>query len=173
MKIELDVKIPFPRPVAFAAYRDHIVDLLPYLPNVRGIEPQSRTGSGPVVEMTNIWHGGGEIPAAARAVLSESMLSWTDHARWDEGRYVCEWRIETHAFTDAVSCSGTHAFLEDGEGTLLQTRGEMRIDATKIRGVPRMFAGTVGKVATDVLVSKIRPNLAEVGKGLAEYLRMR
>src|ERR1019366_1811026 len=52
------------------------------LPNVRGIEIKSRKNSGSVVEFVNEWRGGGDIPAALRAVLSQSVLSWTDFATW-------------------------------------------------------------------------------------------
>ena len=30
------------------------------------------------------------------------MLSWTDYASWDASRWTCEWRTETHSFTEAV-----------------------------------------------------------------------
>src|SRR5579863_1065762 len=117
MQIAIEAVLPFPRGVVFPTYRDRIVDLLPYLPNVRRIEERSRVERGGVLEATHVWHGGGEIPAIARSVLSESMLSWTDHARWDEGEGVCAWRVETHAFRDAVTCAGTHAFRDEGTGT--------------------------------------------------------
>jgi len=54
----------------------------------------------------NEWHGGGEIPVVARAVLSEAMLSWTDLATWNESEFTTEWHIKTHAFTEAVHCAG-------------------------------------------------------------------
>ena len=92
MELVADAKLPFPRPVVFAAYRNHLVDLLSYLPNVRAIVIESRVDSGEVSTFVNTWHGGGEIPAAARAFLSEAMLSWTDHARWDQAAWTCEWR---------------------------------------------------------------------------------
>ena len=59
-----------------------MIDLLPYLPNVRSIEIKSRKGEGNVIEFVNEWRGGGDIPAAIRAVLSESVLAWTDYATW-------------------------------------------------------------------------------------------
>lgn len=107
----------------------------------------------------SIWRGGGEIPAAARAFISEAMLSWTDHARWDESAFTCAWRIEAHAFTEAVGCQGTNRFLEDGDGTLLQIRGALVINASKLKGVPRLLSGTVSKTVEEVLGGKIKPNL--------------
>jgi hypothetical protein len=172
MKLSADCELPFPRALVFETYRDHILDLLPYLPNVRGIDPKSSTGEGGVVEKVNVWHGGGEIPAVARAVISESMLSWTDRARWDAEAFVCDWHIQTHAFTDAVTCEGRHAFVEreGGKAALLQTTRVLTIDATKVRGVPRLFASNVGRLVEEFLAAKIRPNLVEVSKGLGQYL---
>src|SRR5512135_742878 len=112
MDLSADARIAFPRSVVFATYRDHLVDLLPYLPNVRGIEVKSRADEGAIVRLVNEWRGGGEVPAAARAFLSESMLTWTDRATWNEGTFTCDWNIETHAFTEAVTCQGTNRFLE-------------------------------------------------------------
>ncbi len=170
MKLEADARLPFPREAVFRAYRDHLVDLLPYLPNVRGIEVKSRRDEGTRVHFENIWRGGGDIPAAARAVLSESMLNWTDYATWDERAWTCTWRIETHAFTEAVRCAGRNAFIADGDATRLEIRGDLEIDARKIKGVPGFMAGSVARAVEQVLVSKIQPNLVETVRGLEKYL---
>ena len=171
MDIRADARFPCPREVVFKAYRDELLSLLPYLPNVRGIEIKSRTEDGPVVQFVNLWRGGGEIPAAARAILSESMLSWDDHAKWDERAFVCDWRIETHSFTEAVRCLGRNSVLEDGPGkTLLEIRGSLDIDAKKIRGVPGFLAGKVGRTIEEFLLNKIQPNLIETAKGLERFL---
>jgi len=170
VKLTADAILPVARPVVFAAYRDHLLDLLPYLPNVRGIDLGSSVQRGSVTEKVNVWHGGGEIPAVARAVISESMLSWTDHARWDEQAFVCDWRVETHAFTEAVRCEGRHTFVDEGAGTRLETRGTLTIDATKVRAVPRLLAPRVGRLIEEFLAAKIQPNLVEVTRGLAQYL---
>jgi hypothetical protein len=171
MELRADAHIPFPRDVVFAAFRDDIVKMLPYFPDVRGIELKSRKDAGEVSELVRVWHGGGEIPVAARAVLSEAMLSWTDYATWDAGRLRCDWRIETHALSEAVLCRGVNLFLEEGPGkTLLEIRGTMEIDARKIRGVPGFLAGKVGRTVEEFLGGKIQPNLVETARGLTRYL---
>ena len=174
MEIRADAHIPFPREIVFAAYRDEMIDLLPYLPNVRSIEIKSRKGEGNLIEFVNEWRGGGDIPAAIRAVLSESVLAWTDYATWRADAMVCDWRTETHAFTDAVSCKGSNRFVADGDGkTLLEIRGSLEIDAKKIRGVPSFLAGKIGRAVEEFLVAKIQSNLVETAKGLAKYLEER
>jgi hypothetical protein len=174
MELRADAVIPFPRQVVFSAYRDDLSRIIEFLPNLRGVEVKSRKEDGPRIEMCSEWHGGGEIPAAARAVLSEALLSWTDYATWHGDEFACDWRIETHAFTEAVSCGGRNLFLEDGPNkTVLQIRGKMEIDAKKIRGVPSFLSGKVGRTLEDFLGGKIQPNLLETIKGLEKYLESR
>ena len=170
MELSADVTLPFPREAVFAAYRDKLAELSTYLPNVRGIEVKSRKDDGAVVELVNEWHGGGEIPKAARAFLSEAMLSFTDYASWNESEHTCEWRIETHAFTEAVSCSGRNRFVAEGEHTRLEIRGTLSIDAKKVKGVPSFLAGKVSKTIEDFLGARIQPNLVEVSEGVGKYL---
>src|ERR1700722_14229297 len=135
MELRADATIPFPRDVVFAAYCDDLTHVLKYLTNMRGIEVKSRKEDGPRVDMVNVWKGGGDIPAAARAIISEAMLTWTDYATWHADGRACDWRIETHAMTEAVQCGGRNLFLEDGPGkTTLQICGKLEIDARKIRG---------------------------------------
>jgi hypothetical protein len=170
MEIRADARLPFPREVVFATYRDEITNLLSYLPNVRSIEVTSRKDLGSVVELVNEWKGGGDIPAAIRAVLSESVLAWTDFATWRGDDFRCEWRTQTHAFADAVTCGGTNIFVAEGDKTLLEIRGKLAIDAKKIRGVPSFIAGKIGRSVEEFLVAKIQSNLVETSKGLAKYL---
>jgi hypothetical protein len=171
MDIHLDVRIPFPREVVFTTYRDDMAKLVPFLPNVRSIEVKSREEDGPRTKTVLIWKGGGEIPGALRAVLSEAMLAWTDYATWDSQAFRCDWRTETHALTEAVHSQGANVFVEDGPGkTILQMRGKFEVDAKKIRGVPGFLAGKVSKAAEDFLGGKIEPNVLETAKGVAQYL---
>lgn len=155
-------------------YRDDIVKVVPYMTNVQAIEIRSRKDDGPNVDFVNEWKGGGDVPAAVRAVLSESMLSWTDYARWSADTLTCDWRIETHAMKEALSCRGQNRFVEDGTPlhrvTRLEIRGKFDVDASKIRGVPRLLAGTVGRAVEEFMVSKIQSNLVETAKSLTKYL---
>ena len=42
MQIRCDAVLAFPRPLVWTTYRDRLVDLVPYLPNIRGIEVKER-----------------------------------------------------------------------------------------------------------------------------------
>ncbi len=171
MIISSDTYIPFPRPLVYTTYRDNLVELVSYLQNVQQIEIKSRREEGGLVHLVNEWHGGGEIPTVARAIISEAMLSWTDFATWKESEFSTEWRIKTHAFTEAVHCAGKNRFLEKDGGTLIESRGELTIDTQQIKNVPQFLVGPVGRTVEDFLSKKIEPNLQQVGEGVRLYLQ--
>lgn len=173
MLLSADASLLFPRAVVFATYRDHLPDLVEFLPNIRRIEIARRDDRGAITELVNEWHGGGEIPAAARAFLSENMLSWSDYATWNQDEWSCAWRIETHAFTEAVRCAGQNRFVEVDGGTRLEIRGELTIDGAKLKGVPRLLSKKVAAAVEDLLVKKITPNLISVSDGLRQYLEQK
>lgn len=172
MELRAEAIIDQNRDTVFRVYRDELTDLLAYLPNVRGIEVKSRKEDGPIVEYVNVWHGGGDIPGAVRAILSDSMLSWTDHARWDETDFSCQWRSEAHSFTEAVDSRGRNTFVELASGRMaIRIDGRIDVDASRIPGIPRLVAGKVGKLIEGFLIKQVQDNLQEVARGVDRYLR--
>lgn len=170
MLLVADALLPHPRPRVFATYRDHLADLTSFLPNIRKIEILSRTERDGEVDLVNEWTGGGEIPAFARSVLTESMLRWTDHATWILRDFRVVWRTEIHAFPGAVRTSGTNRFVETADGTRLEVRGDFTCDASKIPGVPRLFAKSIGATVEKVLVAQIVKNAHEIARGVAQLV---
>lgn len=170
MIISVDAQIPFPRQLVFQTYRDKLQELLPYMDNVHRIDPKSYQQEQGRVICTNEWHGGGDIPTIARAFVDEQMLSWTEHNIWDETDFSLEWRITTHAFTEAVSCSGRNHFLDHGEATIVENRGELVIHPQRIEGIPDFLKGQVAGFVEDFLSQKIGPNLTQMGEGVRQYL---
>ena len=171
MELRADARIPFPPALVFAACRDEMPKLLPYLPSIRSIEVTARKERGAIVENVVDWCSGRDLPAPLRAVIGPSLLSWTDYATWYGDSLCCDWRTETHAFTGAVRCGARDRFLEDGPGrTLLEIRGVLEVDARKIAGVPGFLAGTVGRSMEGFLVGKIQSDLVRTAEGLALHL---
>jgi hypothetical protein len=172
MRLDVSVEIPFARADIFAVYRDKLPELVVYLPNVRGITVTSRTDEGNVVKLLNRWKGGGEIPAAVRKFLSEDLLEWDDHATWDSEKFTTHWRTVVPAFKDAVDASGWNYYDELGPKlTRYRIEGELKVDAGKIKGVPRFLGGTVSPIVETFLVGAIKPNLVSVAKGVEQFLR--
>lgn len=170
MIISVNTYVPFPRPLVYATYRDKLAEIVSYLPNVRQIDIKSRREENGLIHFVNEWHGGGEIPHIARTILSETMLSWTDFATWNESNFTTAWRTETHVFTEAVNCTGKNSFFEKDGGTLIESRGQLIIDAKKIKNVPFLFVEPLGRAVEDFLGKTIEPNLQQVGEGVRLYL---
>jgi hypothetical protein len=174
MKIETDAILSHPRDVVFRAYRDELPDLVKHLPNVTSIQVEDRREDGGRIALVNVWQAGGDIPAPVRKLLGTSILSWHDYATWDEASFTCDWNIETHSFREAVRCSGRNHFVElDGGRTRLDIKGELHIDLKKVRGVPSMLAGSLGRTVEQFLVKQITANLTDVSEGLGRYLDQR
>lgn len=171
MRIEADSIVPFARARTFAAYRDEMPQFVRYLPNIQGIDVEERTDAGDVVRLRNVWHGGGEMPAGLRSVVKGDLFSWTDYATWVASDWVCEWRIETHALSEAVHCDGTTRFVElAGDRTRLEIRAELSIDLSRLRAVPAFLAGSLGRKVEQFLVRQITPNLTGVSDALTKHL---
>lgn len=171
MKLLVTADINFPREQVFAAYRDHLPELVPYLDNVRGITVTSRADEGDLVKFVNRWKGGGEIPAAVRKFLSEDLLEWDDLATWNAKDFTCQWQTIVPAFKDAVDARGHNTFTEPRPGvTTLRIEGNLVVDAGKVKGVPRLLSGTISPVIEAFLVGAIKPNLASVAKGVEKFL---
>ncbi len=170
MDIKTDVTLPYPRERVFTTYRDRLEELLAYLPNIRKLEIKKREDRGDEVYLVNEWAGGGEIPAVARSFLSESMLSWTDHATWKQAEWVCNWRTEVHAFPGALLSSGYNRFVETPGGTRIEFRGQLTCDASKVPGVPKLLAKSINGTIEKLFVGKIGENLVGVGEGIGKLL---
>jgi hypothetical protein len=173
MDLRADARIPFSPALVFAVCRDEMARLQPYLPSIRSIAVTSRTEKGAVVDNVIEWHAGADVPRALRALLSESIMSWTDHATWNADTLVCDWRTQMHAFTEAIRCGARDRFLPDGTGTLLEIRGALDVDGTKLKGVPSFLSARVGRAMEEFLVDKIQSDLVRTGQGLARYLQDR
>jgi hypothetical protein len=170
MRLAAEVRLPVPRPLAFAAYRDEITRVLEFLPNVRTVEVKLRKEEGAIVHQMREWHGGGEVPAAVRGIITQSMLGWTDHVSWDVITFCSDWRIESHAFPEGVHCRGRATFLEEPNGaTLVEMRGVVDVDARRLPGIPGYLAAPVGRSVEEFLVGRIRANLVETAQWFEKY----
>ena len=170
MEIKTDVPLSFPRAKIFRTYRDRLEEVAPHLPNIRSIKVASREDRPGETVLVNEWAGGGDIPAVARAVVRESMLSWTDHATWKEGTFTVEWRTVVHAFPGALESSGVNRFVETPTGAIIEFRGSLVCDASKVPGVPKLMARTINGTLEKLFVSKIAENLVAVGRGVGKLL---
>lgn len=175
MKLEADARIAFPRELAFSTYRDRLPQLVPHLPNIRSIEVISREdapgGQAGVVKLHNVWRAQGDIPKVAQAILKPEMLAWDDYAVWNENDWTTEWKTVTKMFTENVKCGGKNRYVPDGDGVILQIRGDLEVDLKGIPGVPRFLASTIAPAVEKFIIALLTPNLLSVSKGLEAFLK--
>jgi hypothetical protein len=170
MNLTVDVRVARPRLEVFAAYRDQMARVLEFLPNVRAVDRSRRQEEGAIVHQSSQWHGGGEVPAAVRGIITQSMLTWTGHAKWDATGFFCDWRADSQSFPEGIRCRGRTSFFEEPDGhTLLEVRGAVVVDGRRLPGVPGFLAGSVGRSVEEFLVGRIRDNLAETTKWFEKY----
>jgi hypothetical protein len=170
MEIRSEAFVPFPRAAVFVAYRDRLGETVKHLPNIRAIRVLSREEAGGKTLLVNEWVGGGDIPAVARRVLSESMMKWNDHAAWDEAAHEVAWRTEVTAFSGALRSSGTNRFVEADGGTRLEVRGDLTLDAAKIPGIPRLLERSVGAALEKFFLSQVTLNNVAIAAALTKLL---
>ncbi len=171
-KIDITDKVTFDRDTVYETFRDNLVELLPYLPTVKNIE---RTDYERVdensVKIVNIWYAADEdIPSLAQRFISQEMLQWKDTAHWDDEEFSVKWDMEVGFLSDAISCGGKTTYKKVGDQTEVHILGDLKVDAKKIPGVPRLIAGKVGGAIEKFVVKMITPNMKEANRGVEKYL---
>ena len=171
-KIDIQDTIAYELEQVYEVFRDHLKELAQHLPNISEIvvESHARTDEH-TVKAVNIWKASGEeIPTIARSVITPDKLQWTDRATWHDQETYCTWEMEVGFFPEAVSCKGTTRYTRSGAQTKVHISGELKVDASKIPGVPRLLAGKLGDAVEGFVVKMITPNLKEVNRGAEKYL---
>ena len=172
-RMNVEDRIDYPREKVFETFRDNLVDLLEYLPDIQDIEVKDREEvDEDTVKVVNLWKAREEeVPKMARKFIKPEILQWTDYATWKQDEWVCEWEMEVGFLKEAITCKGQNRYLEAGDGsTKIHIDGDLEVDASEIPGVPRLVAGKVGSVIEDFVVKMIEPNLTDVNRGLEKYL---
>ena len=170
MLISLDLEIPFPCPLVYVTYRDRLEKLVEYMDLVEGVEVKSRRQEKGRVHCVNEWQSNAQIPAPVRVVLGEKLFSWTEYAIWNESDFTVKWHIQTHAFTEAVSSAGENRFRAEGNQTVVEHRGELRIDPEKLLGIPPVLRSPIAEVSEKLLAQQIVGSLKQMGEGVRQEL---
>ena len=172
-RIHVKDTVAHPREVVFSTFRDHLEELVPYLPDIRDIKVEERDQvDEDTVKAVNLWKAKDEdIPRLASKFIKPEMLQWTDYATWRADSWTCDWDMKVGFLQDAIDCKGTNRYVARDDGTTeIIIEGDLTVDASKIPGVPRLVAGKVGSAVEGFVVKMITPNLKDVNRGLEKYL---
>jgi len=172
VKFTIKATIPFPLERVYSTQRDKMVELAPYLNDIKEIKVLETSTEGSITKFVNEWHAAGrDIPAIARAFVKPEMLKWLDYATWDASRHTCDWRIELGFLAEAITARGHNEWRDRGNETLVVIDGEIVVNARKIPGVPGLMAGQVGSTVEQFVVKMIEPNLKKTCEGVTRFLR--
>lgn len=90
---------------------------------------------------------GGDIPATARKVLTEEMLTWYEDTRFEPSEHTIHFTIEPIKWAGKFDCHGTWRLIPRGEGTHRVIEGTLSIPLP-----------LVGRVAESVIVNELKKN---------------
>ncbi len=170
MLISVDLEIPFPSPLVYVTYRDQVEKLVTYMDSVDRVEVKSHRQEKGRVNCVNEWHSNAQIPAPVRAVLGENLFSWTESQIWNESDLTVRWQIQTHAFTEAVNSSGSNRFRDEGNKTLVEHRGKLRINPQKLWSIPWFLRSQIADLSEKFLAQQIVGSLKQMGEGVRQEL---
>lgn len=170
--IDIRDTITYDRQLVYETFRDHLAEMQPYLPTIEDIEVESYDRlDDTTVKIVNIWTAeASEIPSMAQKFIKPEMMRWTDRATWFDDQHLCNWDMEVGFLSEAIQCSGTTRYTENNNRTQVHIEGTLKVDASKIPGVPRLVAGKVSSVVESFVVKMITPNLKEVNRGCEKLL---
>jgi hypothetical protein len=171
--LEVEDTIHHDRETVFKTFRDHLTELIDYLPDIRSIEEKDRERiDDHTLKTVKLWKASErEVPGLVQKFIKPEMLQWHDHATWHEDDWTCEWRMEVGFLEDAIDCHGVNRYIEEGDDRMrIEIDGTLDVDASEIPGVPGLVAGKVGNTVESFVLKVIEPNLSDVNRGLERYL---
>ena len=170
MDISINSSIPHPIQSVYEAMRDHMPELVPYMPNIQSIVVENREEHGNILHLQNRWTPSQtEIPTVARSFIDSKNTYWIDHAQWNNDTKVCSWRLEMGFMSERVQCTGTTSFQPLGENeTNMQIRGALSLNLKGL--VPRLILGRANKSVETFVGKMVKPNFQKTTEALIQYL---
>lgn len=161
--------VKYPQEDVWAAVRDRLPEMVPYLDDVKSITQEYRLQNPDSVELINIWQADIDLPAKVKSIIDVDKLKWTDSAEWIESKQQCLWVIEPHFFKGRIDCTGSTRFEPaiGGRGTRITFAGELGIDVSNIPGIPAFMEPAATKTVESLITTVIPKNFRKITDALA------
>lgn len=178
MRFEETSEVLHPASAVLEILIDAMERITPFLPNVEGIETQSRSLlEDGRIRIVRRWQGRSEaVPRGLRPFLSEDVTAWIDTAVWSPDEHKVEWTQASCATgVDALyECSGVNYFEPDPKDpehvTRVRITGELHVHPERLPGIPRFLGEKMAPQVEKFVVDLITPNLTDLAKGLQSCL---
>ena len=170
MDISITSTIPHPIQSVYEAMRDHMPELVPYMPNVQKIIVEKREQKDNILLLQNRWiPAQTEIPAMARSFIDSNNTYWIDHAQWADNQKSCSWSLEMGFMKERVKCIGSTSFEEIGHNqTKMLIKGTLSLDLKGL--VPRLLLGKATSGVEAFVGKLVEPNFQKTTEALTAYL---
>ena len=174
MKFEVVDKVPFPLEEVYGTMRDKLIDLVPYLPDIKKIDclERSETPDG-VIKITNKWFAENRIPKAVQSLIKPEQLGWTDYAEWKASNHSVKYRLVMIFLSEYVDVRGENFFTGNERETQVRLTGELKLDLAKHPLIPRLLASVITGQVENLVLELIKPNLVKVNRGIEKHLGKR
>jgi len=174
MKFNKSNKVSHPAAAILDLMINRMEEIVPFLPNVEGIELREREDlPDGRIRIVRHWQGAASnVPAPLRPFVSTEMLGWTDTALWHPSEYKVEWEMSTN-LSAFYECSGTNYFepypKQEDAATRVRVTGELTIFPNKLPGVPSFLGSRLAPQVEKFVVALLTPNMEDLAKGLQAY----
>jgi hypothetical protein len=174
MRFEVHEDTRYPRSTVFAAHRDHVEDIVRFLPDVEKVELRSRARhAGGREEQTHWWTGSTQaLPALLRPVVPPALLQWKQTTLWDPHTWTARWSIEVPGSAQAIVAEGTNTYVEEKGRCRIDVQGDFEFHPERVPQLSKIPASAIPMVEKAV-VSIIVPMIERTGGAVAKWLEER
>lgn len=163
--------VDFPLEEVWPVYRNQLLELLDYLPNIRKIVELECEDTKGVKRITLQWYAKAKLPGPAARLIPESALTWVDKAVWHDDQHAVEYELILIELTKAARVVGRNTFEDIGGKTRVTLNGEIKTDINKLGLAPKILLRAVIPVVEAFAVQMVKPNLEELNRGVEKFLR--
>lgn len=159
--------------IVYPMARDRLIELIPYMPNVREIEViQYERLSESRVEIINHWHSEVMISSVLKSFIGPDFFSWKDYALWKDDEKCVDYRLESFVANDLFELTGTNYYVAlDNDTTKIKITFNLTIYPERLPGIPGFLSKKLQPAIEDLIRRILTPNLNAFAQGLDEYFR--
>ena len=176
MNLESIDVIDQPVDIVYQTVRDDLPNLAPYLPNIDKIICESKAKSKSGLNLRNRWYAKVELPMLLKKFIKPELLSWLDHASWDDQSKTVSFSLESPlGFGKSLfEAKGINYFESKGQSkTTLRVTCEVKLYPENVPGVPKILAKKLEPAIESLIKKMLEPNLVSLAKGLKSYYEAR
>ncbi len=166
MRIESSGEVDRKQEDVYVLVRDHLADLIPYLPNIEEVRVVERRDGDGVVHIVNEWRARATVPKMAARFVPPEMFQWKDTATWKDAEHLVEYHLEGYGW----EADGVNRFEAVGEATRIHIGADITVHP-EVFHIPRMLFNKVFPLVEDTVRKALAPNMTALVDAVRNYYR--